>query len=439
MNLDIEREINSIHNSEIRNLFFETYKLYTIQNYRACIVMLWSCIVCDFFLKLEESIALYNDGKSKSILEEINKIRAGKTFQVDWENKLLERIGETCFFTDIEVAQINEIHQHRHWCAHPSFKDNYELYSPDQDLCRSHLETALSLVLLRQPFFSKRIIDSVLDSLSEYRQYGYDYETITRFLDEKYISKISDDLKRRLFKDLWKITFNCQSVEAKINRKVNMFALCHLLKTSDYLMDEISNNKDYYSNIIFLNTEEEGKINNEIAEPFFILIFLFSSVYNKLTMECQEKINSLSNSFASYLILSTYKHDSFFSHLQELQKISFQSMKIGLFNSFFNIPMHILDLIHRLAIEKGCEDEFYKFLIMLHAHSPSFDFADKSFEYLQEYLSSFSSESILLLLTEIDSNDQCYNRNRKSRDMIKIKTVISRNNYQIDMSQFSHI
>lgn len=101
--------------------------------------------------------------------------------------------------------------------------------------------------------------------------------------------------------------------------------------------------------------------------------------------------------------------------------------------------MHFLDLIHHLAQEKGYEEDFYKFLIMLHAHSPNFDFADKSFEYLQEYLSSFSSESILLLLTEIDSNDQCYNRNRKSRDMIKIKTVISRNNYQIDMSQFSHI
>lgn len=437
MNLDIEREINSIHNSVIRNLFSETYILYTIHNYRACIVMLWSCIVCDLFCKLEESIALYNDENSRKILDEINKIRSGEKFQVDWENKLLEKISKTNFFTDIEVAQIKEIHQHRHWCAHPSFKDNYELYSPDQNLCRSHLETALSLVLLRQPFFSKKMIDSVLYSLSEYRQYRYDRKTIIRFLDEKYISKISEDLKKRLFKGLWKITFNCMSNEAQLNRKVNMFAIYYLLEKFNFIEEEISNNIEYFSNILFF--DNNGMVNYGIAEQFFMLIFHFPSVYNKLTNECQKKINILSNSVASYHILSSYKYDNFLSYFQGLQEISPQSMENGLFTSFNNIPMHIFDSIHHLAQERGYKEHFYKFLIMLHASSPNFDFADKSFEYLQEYLSSFSRENILSLLTGIDNNDQCYNRKRKSRDMMRIKTAISSNDYQIDMSEFSHI
>lgn len=59
-------------------------------------------------------------------------------------------------------------------------------------------------------------------------------------------------------------------------------------------------------------------------------------------MECQEKINTLCNSFASYHILSTYKHDSFLTYLQELQELSLQSLEIGFLNSFFNCELPVI-------------------------------------------------------------------------------------------------
>ena len=74
MEIDIERQVEKITNVKTKEMFTEVYQLYAIHNYRACIVMLWSCIVCDLLYKLEESVVLHNDSIAKNILEDVNNI-----------------------------------------------------------------------------------------------------------------------------------------------------------------------------------------------------------------------------------------------------------------------------------------------------------------------------------------------------------------------------
>lgn len=54
MEIDIERQVEKITNVKTKEMFTEVYQLYAIHNYRACIVMLWSCIVCDLLYKFRQ-------------------------------------------------------------------------------------------------------------------------------------------------------------------------------------------------------------------------------------------------------------------------------------------------------------------------------------------------------------------------------------------------
>ena len=70
-----ERDLNVFSNSESRIYFKEILQLYYSQNYRAAVVMLYSFVIYDLFMKLQ---TMANEGNGKAIqkLEEINDMIA---------------------------------------------------------------------------------------------------------------------------------------------------------------------------------------------------------------------------------------------------------------------------------------------------------------------------------------------------------------------------
>lgn len=193
MEINIERQIENIPDPQTKQYFESVFQLYCDKNYRACIVMLWSCIVCDLLHKLENSVVLYDDEIAKGILDTVNNEMAGDNFKLDWEKRFISELkNRTKFFSEIAFRQINEIHEHRHWCAHPTI-DKYELYSPSRDLCRDHMSQALSIVLLRPSFMTKKLTNIIQTSFPTLRHNGYDYAIVGRYWEEKYL-KISQTI-----------------------------------------------------------------------------------------------------------------------------------------------------------------------------------------------------------------------------------------------------
>ena len=70
-----EKDLRIFDNSDSRNYFKEILQSYYSQNYRATIVLLYSFVIYDLFIKLQTMVNDYeDDNKAKNKLEEINKM-----------------------------------------------------------------------------------------------------------------------------------------------------------------------------------------------------------------------------------------------------------------------------------------------------------------------------------------------------------------------------
>ena len=436
MDLDIEREIENIPNEQTRKQFTSVYQLYAIGNYRACIVMLWSCIICDLLTKLESSIVLNDDSIARSIVSEVNGKRTGEQMRADWESDFINLLKcRTKFFSDISYKQIQEIHQHRHWCAHPTFNDNYDLYSPSKDLCRDHMCRALQNVFLRPPFMTKHLTEVLLNSLSMLRKYNYDETIVGRYLEEKYLKGLPLDLENRLFRDMWHIVFFTESDnEAVLNRTLGMWVLKYLIQKNKRFVELIDGERDYYSRI---------STDTDILITFLSLAACFPVIWNKLSESSKTIISSEIEKHDILNFLAVCVDENIQKHFEKLQGQPFYD-ESGMYNGrrrYSDIQNTHIELMLNLTDEDGeARDALCKFLIMIHTNSCSYDIADTTFEQvISPYILKFSKENIEFLLRGINSNGQCHERRENIRALREIRDGCVANNIQIDSGLYPNI
>lgn len=428
MSIDIEREIENIPNEKTKASFATVFQLYSIKNYRACIVMLWSCIICDLLQKLEQCVVLHNDTIAEKVLDDVNTMRTGKDFRVDWENQFIENIKtRTKFFSDIAFEQIKEIHTHRHWCAHPSFVDNYELYSPSKDLCRDHMGQALSLVLLRPPFMTKQLTEIVLRSLPVLRKNNYDYTSVKRYLEGKYLKDIPIPLNERLFRDMWHIVFSVENdVEASENRTIGMWVIKHLLETSPDLLNLFDTEREYYSKI---------STDNSILEVFFTLTSFFPQIWDKISEPSKTLLRSEINKNHVLDFLAVCIDGNFKSHFERLQSqpLYDDNGNFGGKMRYSNLSDVQIRTMFELIDEAESLSAFCKFLVMIHIKSSCYDDADSTYDQMiHPYLSYFDKSNFEYLLSGIKDNSQCCDRRASSSALREIKQACNAKNINID-------
>lgn len=415
MEIDIERQVEKITNVKTKEMFTEVYQLYAIHNYRACIVMLWSCIVCDLLYKLEESVVLHNDSIAKNILEDVNKIRNMDDFQVNWESKFIVMIRDrTKFLSDISFQQLNEIHKHRHWCAHPVFVDNYDLYMPSRELCRDSMQQALSIVFVRPSFMTKHLTTMVLESLETFKRYNPDYEILGRFLDERYMKNLPIELKKKIFRDLWHIVFSVTTDEkADANRSINMLAIRHLIDGTPNLLDLLSEEREYYSKI---------SATDDILEMFFILSAHFPLIWNRLTESCKTILKGETERNHILDFLAVCIDENIENHFNRLSEAPIYETTNGWNGSmiYANLSINQIRTMFNISDIYGKKNSFFSFLIKMHGKSTCYDDANLTCEFIQPYLQFFDKESIDLLLHMINSNNQCYTRRGNSSTIREI-------------------
>lgn len=436
MEFDIERQIEKIPIENSKKQFTAVFQLYAIGNYRACLVMLWSCIVCDLLNKLNSSVVLHEDTIAKSIMEDVDRNRTGDNFRVDWEIIFVEELKKrTKFFSDIAYKQIREIQQHRHWCAHPTFNDNYDLYEPSKDLCRDHMLLALQNVLLRPSFMTKQLTELVLTSLSNIREYNYDETTVGRFLEEKYLKNIPEDLKNKLFRDMWHIVFATEETgEATLNRTLGMWVIKYLLNKDRNLLSLLDSENVYYSKISY---------KTDVLETFLSFISFFPTIWTKLTDSCKILLKSEIKKHDVLDFLAVCVDDNLQKHFERLQTEPFynndgsfyaQRRYTGLKQSHIEVMLKITeeDLAARNAL---C-----RFLVMIHTKSISYDIADLTFEQvISPYILKFSKENIEFLLEGINNNSQCRERRESKCALREIQQGCLKNNIEIETERYPYI
>lgn len=207
---DLESLLLTIPDENIRTYAGESIASYSVGAYRSSIVSIWIAVVYDLYQKFRYLDEQFGDAAAKKCISEIDNIRSKKDKkQVSaWERTILDNaLNDVKMLTTTEYDHLNRIQQDRHRCAHPVLDDEGFLFQPSPELTRSHIRTAIEILLKQPAIIGKAAIEAFTRDV-EGRYFPNDFEGISNALLNRHILPASEKYKINLIKySLKKILF----------------------------------------------------------------------------------------------------------------------------------------------------------------------------------------------------------------------------------------
>ncbi len=387
-------ESDDIYFPKTREYFKEVISSYSNGNYRSATVMLYSVAICDILLKLQELKDMYNDATATSILREIEQEQKDSKSKSSWEKTLLDKVFDKTKLIDLKTySDISHLYDDRNFSAHPATNENFELYSPSQETVIAHIKNVLNEILIKPPIFIKDIVSMLTDDLKEKKDIFLDEtEQLSRYLNNKYFSKMPVTMKLKTVKTLWRFCFkNTENEDCKSNRRINRKALTELiLIILVETQQEIKDNKDFYT--VSRENHCEFELTALLAEIPQLYEFLDDSVKLQLDKFIENDGNSKWGAW--------FKFATFNEHVKFLKTSTILEIKA------YNI---------NYAFKKYCAHGQKKLLldlfIYLYADSSNYDAADMRYNNLiHPYLKEFSREQVIEIIRVTNINRQIYAR-----------------------------
>ena len=385
-------EIDEIYFPKTREYFREVISSYSNGNYRSATVMLYSVTICDILFKLQELKDMYNDSTAITILRKVEKEQKESSSKSSWEKTLLDEVREKTQLLDLKTySDLNHLFDDRNLSAHPAIDGNYELLSPTQETTIAHMKNILSQILVKPPIFIKSVVDMLTDDLRDKKElFAGEHEQLAIFLNNKYYSKMSEVMVKKVYTVLWRFCF-CRSEDEQCqeNYKINRGALEVLTKGNMQCVQTLIKEE----NSKFTVAEKEWCLMNLVA-----YLAKFPFLFSILTAETKLSIKKACRKFPEANSISWFLQDSLLKHLKKV-KDSFQLGREG------------YKFVENHYRQNGYGKEILDFYIEHFSNSCSYDSADRRFLFaIKPFLSKFSREQIILLIEAIDQNDQIHNR-----------------------------
>lgn len=397
--VDIQTE--KIYSAKTREYFDEVIKSYYSESYRSAVVMLYSIVVADLVYKIEELKELYGDSNAVDIMDEITDLQKRNPNSPDWESKLIELVKEkTNLLEPADFLHLTTLQKHRHLCAHPVLTQNFELYRPNRETTRAHIRNMLEGVLVKPPLLSRKIFEDLLLNLTSVKTIIYNDVQLEKHLNAKYLDKINEKTLKHIFRSLWKITFKTKNVQCDDNREINLRALSIILKNNyRKLFELISNEKDYYSDIAVDN-----------LSVFISLLNQFPEIFDKLNESAKILTENTIKSDADLDTFAIFLTKDIEKHIEKVLAISWDSE----YENTYITTQSIIEVFN-YAINDSRRDLAYDFIIKMFGRSGQYAIADSRHDNLiQPYLKDFNKKELRMVVKEINSNSQIYDR-RKAR------------------------
>ena len=168
---DLETLVNACRAEATRPLVAEAVSSYKAGAYRSCIINTWIALTFDLISKLRE-LALLGDGAAErhiatldALIEQshINDPQVIKRLGA-FERELLDVASRD--FSLIDAHQLRDLHrlqEDRHLCAHPSYKQTGQIFTPTAEIARAHLVHAVTHVLSQEPVQGRYAVEHMLD------------------------------------------------------------------------------------------------------------------------------------------------------------------------------------------------------------------------------------------------------------------------------------
>lgn len=418
-----ERELNVLDNNESRTYFKEILQSYYSQNYRATIVLLYSFVIYDLFIKLQ-TMANEGDKKASEKLTAINKLIADDEKYSSVENSIIEFFKNNCaLYFNRFVDDIEYLKNCRNKCAHLKVNDN-SLYVPSDYQARMLICSMFDNILsVKAPFimdlfsFVETDVEKYSSQLFYIPEDGLG-ESITNELTNKYFTRMTYDSIKKSYKTFVKLLFVSDDEDCK-NNIYGLYVFTYAL--TDYIVkngySQFFNESDVQS--VLAKIDVDALKDTKSRRSALVSIMLNYPV----VMDC---IRTNQPSVFTYVSDNVVLNPRGLSHYKVFYPRSEKTMYMFFQeNDKLKQPSHtelLYDTLH------DCHDfDINAFMKELVSHIPKFNAfhtADLFMSSFISHLEEMSVDTIEEIIKIYSENPQCTNRGRHTSDLAVVNKHI---------------
>lgn len=417
-----EKDLRVFDNTDSRAYFEEILQSYYSRNYRATIVLLYSFVIYDLFIKLQ-TMANEGDKKANVRLQQINTMIADDEKYSKVENEVIQFFKDNCpLYFDKFIEDIDYLKNCRNKCAHLKVNDN-TLYVPNDYHARMLICSMYDHILsVKAPFImdlfsiAQTDVESYTESISDISHNGLDQAVKTAIIN-KYLRRMTYDSLKKSYKTFIRLLFVSED-EACIKNIYGLYAFAYtmteyILKKGYIAIFKESEILDVFSKITVEPLENSSARRNalvEIISDYSIVMDIireneevFEYVCNRVLLTPQGL-----NRYRAFYPREEKTVYSFFKDHPNVQEADSSEI---LYNTV-----------------KECEDfNLYEFTIIMVKAIPTyygFDSADSFMHFFIDHLQELTIDEINAVMKIYRGNGQCINRARHSADNAAIKKYI---------------
>lgn len=409
----IEERAAKIYNEKTKIYFEEVIDSYRNENYRSCVVMLYTVSICDLIFKLKDLSEIHNSDKAKDILTKLSTKKELDPVSSAWETELVKSSFNEAKIIETDVyTHLSNLKQIRNLAAHPVIDSTDILYEPKVYETGAMILNMLDGLLTKHPLFMKEVFVPFLGEIARIKEEFPSKAELEKYLKSKYFKHFNSELSRYIFKNLWKICFIKDGEQESKNRKQNIKVLGILYENyTDDLFASVKNSKDYFSNVI----DDEN-----IFKDFISFLQSYSEIYDELESHLKQRIQKFVKSKNDLLVQSIFFSNSFITHI-DLLKNSFHHTNSEYWNPryiSYGLESSEIDYLKQHAKTSQEQMHLQEFLIDHYAHASTYDSADILFyRCIEKNIEFFDLEGLEYLLTQHDANPQCSERRQAKVDI----------------------
>lgn len=431
--------LSDIYFSKTKEYVEEVISCYSNGNCRAAIVSLYSVVICDLLLKLDELSKTFDDKRASDILKKIEKKKENSKTDSKWETDLVEQIyKETKLLNDELYIQTGNLKRLRNLSAHPTFSKDYEyeLITPSKEITVSYIKYFIDNLFSKNPIFIKNVIDVLTNDLAQKSNLyeNRNHSELKKYLIHRYFNYMDNEMKIYTCKTLWKFCFNSPNDEECMkNIKINRLALEVIFEETDNVITILSN-----ESMVKITSN-----NKDCLEQLCLFLANYPNAYSILSDDSKLQVSSIVNEVPFFKLVSWFESEG---NKEEHTKKIIKELKNHRVTSCFSEKFldykfitQQLCFIRDIYINEGYKSLFIDLLLELYSKVYCFDSADWIFDnYISNSLSSMSENQLFALVKITNENNQIYNRGRARDTNNLIYKAIEKISKNFDYSEYTN-
>lgn len=408
-----EKDLRVFDNSDSRNYFKEILQSYYSQNYRATIVLLYSFVIYDLFIKLQ-TMADEGDSKARQQLEKVNGMISSDEKYSKVEREIIDFFKDNCsLYFGRFIEDIEYLRNCRNKCAHLKVNDN-SLYVPNDYHAKMMICSMYDHVFsVKAPFImdlfeiAKHDVEKFTEQII-FDSDGLD-ESIRKKITDKYLKRMTNVSLKKSYKTFLKLLYNTDDEEC-IRNILGIYTF--LFSMTAYLIEEgrIALLREQAILDEFSKISIDELENTSVRAEILVSMVLKYSIIMEIVRENGEVFEYLKNRVLTPTGLAEYR--AFYP--QDLRS------EYGFFKdtSSLHKNKYIKEIFETV---KSCEDfnltEFAKIMVKAVPTYSGYDDADCFMSFLKIHVEEFNASDLQEIMEIYNNNDQCYNRGRHTGDM----------------------